>query len=244
MTVQSHSYHRSKFINSTGTITGNFLEYQAGINNYFKLKSYNDRLLEENAKLKTQLSQKTEKTTEELQQNAYSYYPASVINSTYHKTNNYITINSGKNDSIHSDMGVITDKGIVGIVEKTSSNFATVISILNHRSSINAQLLKTNHFGSLTWDGKHPNIMQLKDVPRFAPLAINDTIVTGGRSTIFPKGIPIGKITNYTLGDNANFYDIDVLLFNDMTDIGFVQVIKNINAPEIQKLEKNHSNEK
>ncbi len=244
LTVQSHSYHRSKFINSTGAITGGLFKYQTDISNYFKLKSYNQRLLEENALLKTRISNfQTDSITSDKILN-FKYYPASVINNTYHKTNNYLTIDAGINDSIHADMGVITDKGIVGVVEKTSSNYATVISILNHRSSINAQLKKTNHFGSLKWDGKYPNIMQLHDVPRFAPIAINDTIITGGRSTIFPKGIPIGSITNYTLDDNANFFDIDITLFNDMTDIGFVQIIENQNANEIQELEKEHSNEK
>jgi rod shape-determining protein MreC len=68
-----------------------------------------------------------------------------------------------------------------------------VISILNSNSQINAQLKKTFHFGSLVWDGKDPNIVQLIDVPRQAPVQIGDTIVTGGRSLIFPQGLPIGK---------------------------------------------------
>lgn len=243
LTLQSHSYHRSKFVNSTNTITGTFFEYQTNINNYFKLKSYNERLLKENALLKTQLSNDSLET-KNWQSASFTYYPASVINNSYHKTNNYLTIDAGANDSIQSDMGVITDKGIVGVIENISSNYATVISILNNRSSINAQLKKSNHFGSLKWNGRLPNMMQLHDVPRFASLAINDTIVTGGRSTIFPKGIPIGKISNFTLNENANFYQIDVELFNDMTDVGFVQVIKNENAIEIKQLESNHTNEK
>ncbi len=244
LTVQSHSYHRSKFINSTGNITGKLFAYQTDISNYFKLKSYNERLLEENARLKTTISSfNLDSLMLDIKSN-YTYYPASVINSTYHKTNNYLTIDAGLNDSITRDMGVITDKGIVGIVENTSSNYATVISILNNRSSINAQLKKTNHFGSLKWNGKDPNVMQLQDVPRFAPVAVNDTVITGGRSTIFPKGLPIGKIIGFELGQNENFYEIEVLLFNDMTDVGFVEIIKNQNKKEVKKLESNHSNEK
>lgn len=244
MTVQSHSYHRSKFINSASRITGGLFEYKTDIGNYFKLKTYNQRLLEENSKLKTLLSQFYKDSSSTNFKAPYNYIAASVINSTYHKSNNYLTIDAGINDSIKPDMGVITDKGIVGVVENISDNYATVLSILNNRSSINAQLKKTNHFGSLKWNGKKPNIMQLQDVPRFAPIAVNDTIITGGRSTIFPKGIPVGKIANFNLDENANFYEIDVVLFNDMTDIGFVQIIKNENAVEIKQLESIHSNEK
>jgi rod shape-determining protein MreC len=51
-------------------------------------------------------------------------------------------------------MGVINDLGIVGIVDNTSPKFATVVSILNVKSQINAKIKKSNHFGSLVWNGK------------------------------------------------------------------------------------------
>ena len=135
-------------------------------------------------------------------------------------------------------MGVITDKGIVGIIESSSNNYSRVISILNKNSRINAQLKKSNHFGSLVWNGEASNIIQLIDIPRLAPLKVGDTIVTGGRSTIFPKGIPIGTVTNFELNIDQSYFTVNVLLFNDMTNIGFVNVIENINREEIIELEK------
>jgi rod shape-determining protein MreC len=47
-------------------------------------------------------------------------------------------------------MGVINDLGIVGIVDNTSPKFATVVSILNVKSQINAKLkIKSLWFLSL-----------------------------------------------------------------------------------------------
>ena len=135
-------------------------------------------------------------------------------------------------------MGVITDNGIIGIVEQSSDNYSRIISILNKNSKINAQLKKTEHFGSLVWNGKISNVAQLIDIPRLAPLKIGDTIITGGRSTIFPKGIPIGTITSYSLNEDKSYFTVNVLLFNDMTNIGFVNVIENPNAEEIKEIEK------
>ena len=63
-----------------------------------------------------------------------------------------------------------------------------MISILNTNINISAKLKKTNHFGSLTWDGKSHDFIQLTDIPKIASVEIGDTIVTSGRSTIFPKG--------------------------------------------------------
>ena len=71
---------------------------------------------------------------------------------------------------------------------------------------------------------------------------INDTIITGGKSTIFPEGIPIGTIKDFkTLNNNYEF--INITLFNDMSSIGFVQVIKNFDKMEIKSLEEKSTNE-
>ncbi len=69
-----------------------------------------------------------------------------------------------------------------------------------------------------------------------------DTVVTGGKSTIFPEGIPIGTIKEFkTLNNNYEY--IDILLFNDMSSIGYVQVIKNFDKMEIINLEEKSTNE-
>ena len=240
-TIQSHSYHKSKFVSSTNEITGGIYSLSSNISDYFYLKKYNERLLNENARLKNQFSTIQNDSIVDKwlsSKNNYRYIPATVINNTFHKTKNYLTINKGKNDSIYADMGVITDNGIIGIVEQSSDNYSRIISILNKNSKINAQLKKTEHFGSLVWNGKISNVAQLIDIPRLAPLKIGDTIITGGRSTIFPKGIPIGTISSYSLNEDKSYFTVNVLLFNDMTNIGFVNVIENPNAVEIKEIEK------
>jgi len=242
LTIQSHSYHKSKFISSTSFVSGSFYQLTNNISDYFYLKGYNNRLLKENTELKNQLSifntiSTLEKDFKLDSLQKYIYTPAEVINSTYHKTKNYITINKGSKDSVFADMGVVTDSGIIGIVESSSQNYSRIISILNKSSRINAQLKKSNHFGSLVWSGNATNVVQLIDVPRLAPLKIGDTIITGGRSTIFPKGIPIGRIINFELNTDQSYFTVNIRLFNDMTNIGFVNVIKNLNATEIKNLE-------
>jgi rod shape-determining protein MreC len=94
-----------------------------------------------------------------------------------------LTLNS-RVKVIKPDMGVINSLGIVGII---TPNYATVISILNKKSQINAKIKKSNHFGSLIWNGKSTGFVQLVDVPRLAAIRKGDTIVTGGQSVIFQK---------------------------------------------------------
>lgn len=135
-------------------------------------------------------------------------------------------------------MGVITDKGILGIVENTSNNFSTVQSILSDKSTINAKIKNSNHFGSLVWENTTDyNVVQLIDIPRLVPLTIGDTIVTGAMSSIFPENIPIGTIKSFDLDNSKSFYFINVELFNDMTNIGTIYIIKNLNRKEVLELE-------
>ncbi|WP_299258253.1 rod shape-determining protein MreC [uncultured Aquimarina sp.] len=249
LTIQSHSYHKSKFISSTNFLTGGVYGWRYSINNYFGLKSKNERLLKENEQLRNQISWLTADTiaTKFIDTTSFSkpftFIKGNVFKNDYSKIDNYILINKGEKDGIEEDMGVITDKGIIGIVENTSKNYSRVISILNSNSKINAGLKNSNQYGSLVWNGKDPNVVQLETVPRQAVLQKGDTIVTNGRSTIFPRGIGIGTILNYRLDQNQSYFLIDIQLFNDMTDIGFLYAIKSNDVLEIKSLEKPKTDE-
>ncbi|WZL87869.1 rod shape-determining protein MreC [Salinimicrobium sp. 3283s] len=243
LTIQSHSYQKSKFISSANFLSGGIYSWTSDINSYFYLEEYNLRLLEENERLRTRLATyedsleiKTYRDTSSFDAD-YIFRASEVINNNYAKVDNYLTIKSGSRDGIERDMGVVTSKGIVGIVENVSPNYSTVISILNSNSRINAQLKRSNHFGTLVWNGDNPNIVQLIDVPSVAPIAEGDTIITGGRSLIFPKGLPIGAVKNFSLDQSESYYNIDIELFNDMTNIGYVYIIENTSQAEIRELQ-------
>lgn len=238
LTIQSHSYHKSKFINSANFLTGGMYESVNNIGQFFNLKKENKILLEENNKLKSMLfnSEDEVQIDSSIAGNYYTI-PAQVNKNSYASTNNYLTLNKGTKDSVSEDLGVITSKGIVGIIDNTSNNYSRVMSILNTNSRINAQLKKTNHFGTLVWNASSPEFVQLIDIPKQAPIVAGDTITTGGRSTIFPKGILIGEVVAFSLDETENYYTVDVKLFNDMTNVGHVHIVKNIDTPEIKDLE-------
>ncbi|HMB62326.1 MAG TPA: rod shape-determining protein MreC [Eudoraea sp.] len=238
-TIQSHSYHRSKYFNSANWITGGIYNTFNNISVYFDLDEENEKLLEENRRLRYWLFNKEENDSIEMDTTALNYkvMSAQIIKNSYANPNNYITINKGNKDSIKQDMGVITAKGILGIVEHTSSRYSAVQSILNTKSNINAKIKNTNYFGSLVWDTERYDVVQLEDIPRLVPLLVGDTIVTGAMSSIFPENIPIGTIKKFDLNASKSFYSIDVELFNDMTNVKNVYIIDNVNRTEVLQLE-------
>lgn len=243
LVFQSHSYHNTKFVNSANWVSGGIYNTSNNIGDYLHLKQYNQQLIQENSYLRKQLLNRDIPINDSLKDSdsldrKFKIHPASIIKNSYNKLQNYLLVDKGSSDSIVQDMGVITSNGIVGIIENTSSNYANIQSVLNSFSEINAAIKNTNNFGSLKWNGEDFNVVQLVDVLRSAPIQKGDTIITGGMSSIFPKGILIGTIKDFSLDVSENYYLIDVDLFNDMTTLDQVYILENLNKKEIIELEK------
>lgn len=239
LTFRSHSYHQSKAFNSSKWLTGNVYKTADDIISYFNLRKENNSLIEENKRLREQIFNLKVENLSALDSSTSNFevVNAKITKNSFASPRNYLTINKGKKHGIRQDMGVITTKGILGIVENTSTNFSTVQSILNTKSNINAKIKNTYYFGSLVWNANDYNTVQLVDIPRMVPIKIGDTIVTGAMSSIFPENIPIGFINAFNLNDAQSFYNIDIQLFNDMANIKNIYIINNKNREEVIELE-------
>ncbi len=244
LTVTAETPQRVKWLSSSSKVAGSVYQIKANLENYFELKKVNKRLSDENANLRQALYQSqfekaliegTFGNTDTL--NKFVVSPAKVIKNSVIREKNLITLNKGGKEGIVQDMGVISDKGVVGVVENISDHFTTVISLLHSELSINASLKNTKHFGSLIWDTKTIDRCILVDLPKISNIQIGDTIVTGGMSSVFPAGIPIGQVSAYSVPNNSSFYKAEVRLFNDMSNLDQVYVIKNTLKEEQVSLE-------
>lgn len=248
--VQDHSYQQSKFVNSANSITGGVYNKVNAVSAFFHLKKDNQLLSEENVRLKNLLEERENKfvldsfTVIDSSQyfQKYDYSTAKIINNNYTKRNNFLTLDKGTKHGLAPDLGVINSKGIIGVIKNVSSNYANVLSILNTNSKINVRLKNSDHFGTLVWDGKDYNTTQIIDIPRQALVKAGDTIVTGGKSAIFPEGIAVGVIKDFKYELNK-YQIINIALFNDMSAIGEVQIVKNLHKDEQIILEQSVVNE-
>jgi rod shape-determining protein MreC len=248
LTIQAHSFHRSKIISSANFLSGGVYEKIYNVREYLNLRTENDALALENARLKSMLFQTGDSVAIKNFKNLKVPLPddvvvSKVIHNSYNVHENFLTLNSGSLQGIKPDMGVVNNLGLVGIIDKTSPKYSTVISILNVRSRINAKIKKSNHFGSLVWNARSTGFVQLIDVPRLAAIRKGDTIVTGGQSVIFPENINIGTIDKIEIDNQTHYYTINVKLFNDMTNLGHVYIIKSKDREELNNLEKTTKNE-
>lgn len=238
--INNHSFHKSKFISSTNFITGGIYQKSSELSEYLNLKSRNKELSEENTLLKNKLDQLfviTDSINKEMDnERNFLYINGKIINNNYSKPNNFITINRGSTHGVNAEMAVVNSKGIIGITDNVGAKFARVQSILNSNSRINVGFKNNNYYGTLKWNGLDYNSVQITDIPRQVVFKIGDTIITGGKSTIFPKGILVGTISEVPENLSAS-NTIDVKLFNDMANLGHVYIITSLNKEEVKRIE-------
>ena len=257
----SNYFHKSKVILFSNSITNYTNEVFENINWYFELKKINSSLVEENLILKNQLEKFIEKNSiDSLENVAFQYQNAKVISNNLSSFKNNLIINKGTKHGLKNEMGVISSTGIVVIIDRTSKNYSSVMSVLNTESKINAKVKRTSHFGTLEWNGLSNRDLLLNDIPETADIKIGDSIITGGMSLIFPEGINIGVISEimkqekfndtimkFNINNQVkianiefreNYLNIEVKLHTDMNNLNNVYVIESLNKDEFENIKK------
>ncbi len=214
------------FLNSSNALVARTSATSQSISNYFKLEEINEQLILENAMLQSQLSARILSSEQPLDSTAqFLVVGARVINNTFRRSENYLTIDIGKKDNISPGMGVISPSGVVGQVKSVSKNYATVYSVLHPKVMLSSVVKKTNTSCTIQWDQKEYDKASLKYVPRHIDLKVGDTIVTSGFNAVFPPSINIGIVFEVTLQNHMTFHEASVKLGTDFTSLPNVFVI-------------------
>ena len=242
--VNYNSYHRATWISSSNKISGNIYNSYSNASQYLMLQKINEELAKENAFLRSRMPSSFNDSKDyfslvydEHNKQQFTYRSARVINNSVNKHFNYITINKGSQNGIKKEMGVISSKGVVGIVKDVSEHYSSVISLLNTRLQISAKLKDKRFFGALGWDGVDYRYAWLNEIPVHAMVTVGDLVVTSGYSAIFPEGLLIGTVEEVQKEKGESFYKIKVKLSVDFKDLSFVEVISNNMKDEQLELE-------
>lgn len=245
MLFSLNDYQGSVWLTSANTATGSVLEVKQRVTGYFGLQSENERLAEQNAQLTAQvlgLQQALDSTAlvrltaETVSQWPFGVVPATVVENSTGKLNNYVTINKGTADGLRPDMGVISSDGVVGVTFRCSRHYSLVLPILNGKSNISCKVRPGESFGYLEWLGGDTRTAQLRDVPRYADISVGDTVVTSGHSAFFPEGLMVGVIRDFEPSADNLSNNIYVQLSTPFAHLRHVFVIQNAGADERQEL--------
>ncbi len=238
--IRKNDHQRQLYFQYSSSLTGKVSAQFQSFIDYWSLREVSDSLLNENARLRHLLYQSSGATIDTLPGDStrlYRIISARVIKNSVNARNNYLVLDKGSDSGVRSGMGVLHDKGPVGIVIATSRRFAKVLSILHSEAMISAAIKRNNYFGSLVWRSNNPEKMRLEAVPKHADLRIGDTIVTSGQSVVFPRDLVIGVVDTFWIERGSSFYSIDVTLDLDISRINHAYVADYTWAAELDSLD-------
>lgn len=234
-----NNFQGSVYFSSANAVAGKVYEYNSSVTTFFNMSQSNKKLSERNLILEQQVRALTQYIAthhgdslamEQCQKQAlagFKLIPAKVIQSTINREDNLITIDKGKADGIHEDMGVACGTGVVGVVYMASDHYSIVLPVINVNSNISVMIRKRGYFGFLHWKGTPSDIAYVDDVPRHARFALGDYVVTNGYSSIFPPGIMVGKILHVFNSSDGHSYRVQLRLSTDFGKLRHVCVIDN-----------------
>ena len=237
-----NSYQGSVWISSANSIAGKVYEHESKIRSYLALAELNSELTSRNQYLEYQLQAMRDELEKQgfdsthiagiTDPSGYKIIHAKVVSNSIDKTDNLITIDKGEADGVKRDMGVVSGTGVVGIVYLAGQHYSVVIPVLSSKSSISCKIEKKQYFGYLRWNGGASNLAYVDEVPRHAHFKLYERVVTSGYSSVFPQGIPVGKILHVFNSPDGLSYRLQVQLYADFGNLRDVCVIDNTHMHE------------
>jgi rod shape-determining protein MreC len=246
LVVENNQYQGAKFFNSSNSVVASLNNFSQSIRNYFLLSDENLKLATENSQLREQVEQQkqllqnlhTVEIVDTTLTKRFEFISAKVVNNQVDRFKNFITLSKGKDFGIEPGMAVISPLGAVGKVKVVSDHYSVVTSILHIDYMVSAVLKRTGHFGTVQWEGRDPDFVKFKYIPRHLKPVEGDTVVTSGYNAIFPDQVMIGTISNVFLSPEDLTYDLTVSLSQDFRKLAYVSVVKSKLKSEQDQLEK------
>jgi rod shape-determining protein MreC len=242
--VRYLSFPKNQYLTTASAVTGKILEAENDVTKHFNLSKNNSALQHENIKLRNKIPQsfyqvgrnlyKIEDTVYEQQ---YAYIPATVINSSVTRRNNYFTIDVGSKQGIKREMGVFSDKGVVGVIHNVSEHYSVVKTVLTKDINIDVTIEPSGLFGFLKWDGHDPKKGSVTGISNDLKIKRWSRVVTKGGSGIFPKGMPVGKVYETKPVEGEPLWDVVVKFSENFRTLQRVYIIKNLLIDEQKALE-------
>ncbi len=214
------------------------------VRNHFSLAKQNDALMEENFELRERIRDfelareaSVEANLSASGDRRFVYIPATVVKMSRNSMHNYIILNKGSEDGVTTHSGIITGKGVVGIISAVDKHYSYGLTLMNTSVSVSSRIGRSGMVSPLVWDGVNTNRGMLKDIPLHYTIEPGDTVVTSGFSNIFPADIPVG-ITGETEIVYGSTSQTAVTLFQDFGALRYVTIVQNPARDEVSSLEK------
>lgn len=212
-----------------GNIFGNLTADQQTLSD---LRAENEQLRSRNAEL-----EETNQSTQRLQglldlKNTYNLQStgARVISGSTDSFNNTIMIDKGTTSGLAVGMPVVDSGGVIGQIIECGPTTSTVRLITDEKSGVAAMVQSSRAQGMLMGSASRQITLNLINTNQ--KVSVGDTVVTSGLGGVFPKGLPLGKVTSVEAAPGSLYYTIVIEPHGNVSTNEEVMVITSLSEEQ------------
>lgn len=219
------------FFSAAGGWTGEKFSFFGSIG---ELKSENEKLLEENLSLKSQLAKLKDVKNENYElrkqidlapRDAYKLEAAIMIGKDMSGQSEFVYIDKGSKQGIKEHMAVIVDEGIlIGKVTKAFPTTSQVELLFSKNSKVNAEIVESGAKGIVK--GQYGTAVVLDMIPQTFEINKGDSIITSGVGNLLPRGLLIGYAQDPTPTPDQLFQQASLVFPVQLETVRMVWVVK------------------
>lgn len=143
-----------------------------------------------------------------------------------------ITINKGSNEGLRPNMVVINEQGLVGRITSVTQNTSEVLLITDPRSGVASMIQENRSPGMVEGEASSPGKVEMMHIPIGTQVNKGQVVVTSGFGSLYPKGIPIGFITESNREPAGLFLSAIITPFVNFNRLEEVMIITGADAPQ------------
>lgn len=141
-----------------------------------------------------------------------------------------VTIDHGSSAGVAVDDPVVSGDGLVGRITSATRGTAQVTLITDHTSAVSAKVVPAGIQGVIRPEVGNPADLVLDFIDSSKHVREGQTVVTSGwkargLSSLYPYGIPFGRVTEATVAEQEASQSVHVRPFADLRELEFVQVL-------------------
>jgi rod shape-determining protein MreC len=141
-----------------------------------------------------------------------------------------VKIDKGRGDGLRVDQPVIASGGLAGKVTEVTGGTAEVTLITDGSSAVSGQVMPDGANGIVKPEVGNPNDLLLDFIQKGRRVTQGTTVVTSGFTSsrvesLFPRGIPIGRVTRVSLDEIELYQRVHIKPFADLRRLDYVQVL-------------------
>jgi rod shape-determining protein MreC len=147
-----------------------------------------------------------------------------------------VKIDKGSNDGVRADQPVIASGGLAGKVTDVTGGTAQVTLLTDASSAVSAQVMPEGANGIVKPEVGNPRDLLLDFVEKGRRVTEGTTVVTSGFTSgrvesLFPRGIPIGTVTEVDLDEIELYQRVHIKPFADLRRLDWLQVLTSRGQP-------------